>query len=856
MSFDKKINSKKHIWRRFLIFMLCFCILLTVYPAFVFAQEGNTDISTSAEQENQVEAVWNDAEGNLYGSSFLDAVKYVKVGGTIALLSDISLEEPITVSKPMMITSYYSNAPCTIKNTTNDTDDGNEIGRIFTVTGGCQLALQNIILDGGKSEGVTAYHPLICINGAYLFMFDGTVLQNAENKASTFCGGGVNIRNGGLRMQSGSMITDCNARHGGGVQVNSRNGSPNDTMLIMDSGSVIKNCTADSGGGVYVNIGQFQLLGGEITDNIAACREDSSGGGGIFVAASGNSTAAVRIVDGKIAGNTSALHGGGIFVNGGHALLQIEGGTIEKNNARFGGGICVFWGSMNLYGGTVTGNIAESYGGGVLGMPESFIVLQGNPKVFENIAKDKEDRFDNLYLDGNTGDNPTSPIKLIGPLTDGVKIGMTLWVRPDDNEHPYWPMIMPYGGYKITQEDFDRLCYDRSAENKELYADNIEKFAYIPYNGEIVMVLAVDVELDKENLHFEGSSDLPISLTATVTPDNAPEKGVTWSSSDENVATVDENGVVTPISEGRAVITATTKSPYHATASCNVTVGYYRLATKSEHGTITYTPVEPDDYFPGGERVKLSVYADKEYRLNSLKAYHTGDETAEVAINDNTLIMPDCDVTVEAVFKPISYKISYDLAEGALNQNETNPDSYTIEDGEITLNNPVRSGYTFVGWTGTELSSPTLVVKIPIGSTGDREYTAVWEKEDSDESTDSEDTNQESSETSDNGSVPSDNNSEPSDNGSETSDNGSKPSDSDSESSYDNSEPSDNGSEPSDNNSEPTDSDAPLTINENEQIPSESKPTFNDYNPPTGVALSFASLMAITVTAAFMRKRK
>ena len=61
------------------------------------------------------------------------------------------------------------------------------------------------------------------------------------------------------------------------------------------------------------------------------------------------------------------------------------------------------------------------------------------------------------------------------------------------------------------------------------------------------------------------------TLTATVLPENADNKAVTWSSSDESVATVDANGKVKAIAIGEAVITVTTADG-GKTASCTVTV--------------------------------------------------------------------------------------------------------------------------------------------------------------------------------------------------------------------------------------------------------------------------------------------
>ena len=82
-------------------------------------------------------------------------------------------------------------------------------------------------------------------------------------------------------------------------------------------------------------------------------------------------------------------------------------------------------------------------------------------------------------------------------------------------------------------------------------------------------VAVTGVSLSKSSLSLvEGNSE---SLTATVAPDNATNKAVSWKSSDAAIATVDNSGKVTAVKAGSATITVTTTDG-SKTATCSVTV--------------------------------------------------------------------------------------------------------------------------------------------------------------------------------------------------------------------------------------------------------------------------------------------
>ena len=90
----------------------------------------------------------------------------------------------------------------------------------------------------------------------------------------------------------------------------------------------------------------------------------------------------------------------------------------------------------------------------------------------------------------------------------------------------------------------------------------------------VVTVNKNDVQIEGVALNETAVEVKPgdkLQLSASVLPEGSPQ-GVTWSSSNSEVASVDEAGLVTAIAEGTAVVTATSSADSSKSASCTVTV--------------------------------------------------------------------------------------------------------------------------------------------------------------------------------------------------------------------------------------------------------------------------------------------
>ncbi len=172
-------------------------------------------------------------------------------------------------------------------------------------------------------------------------------------------------------------------------------------------------------------------------------------------------------------------------------------------------------------------------------------------------------------------------------------------------------------------------------------------------------ILATSVSLDQSNVSL--TEGMTLQLTATVLPEDATDKSVTWASNNEAVATVDENGLVTAVAAGTATITATTNDGGAFTASCEITVNPAAiLATSvsldqsnvslSEGMTLQLTAtVLPDDATDKSVTWASSNEAVATVDENGLvTAVAAGTATITATTSDGSNLAASCEITVEA----------------------------------------------------------------------------------------------------------------------------------------------------------------------------------------------------------------
>ena len=133
----------------------------------------------------------------------------------------------------------------------------------------------------------------------------------------------------------------------------------------------------------------------------------------------------------------------------------------------------------------------------------------------------------------------------------------------DRNRHCYLPTVVRVSYSKSKPADERLCCYSRDGA----IVDSILVHFRSPDDPEMTSVTGVS--LDVQDMVLPAGQTM--KLTAAVSPADATTKNVWWVSGDERVAKVDQNGVITAVGEGTAIIAVTTLD-CPTTAKCTVTV--------------------------------------------------------------------------------------------------------------------------------------------------------------------------------------------------------------------------------------------------------------------------------------------
>lgn len=235
-------------------------------------------------------------------------------------------------------------------------------------------------------------------------------------------------------------------------------------------------------------------------------------------------------------------------------------------------------------------------------------------------------------------------------------------------------------------------------------AGGFEATCNITVEAAVVKVEGVELDITEATLEI----DEQITLTATVKPADATDASVTWTSDAENVATVD-NGVVTAVSAGTAVITVkTTDGEFEAT--CTITVNEPALPTgpieaialdveeitlvigETYKFEVIYTPAGTEDTEVFWETTKSSVASIEEEGDGTVTANAVGKAIITVVSVANEDLYAECVVNVVS---------GYPVEAIALNKTTSTMTVGDVETLTVTFT-PANATNKNVTWTTTD----------------------------------------------------------------------------------------------------------------------------------------------------------
>jgi len=240
------------------------------------------------------------------------------------------------------------------------------------------------------------------------------------------------------------------------------------------------------------------------------------------------------------------------------------------------------------------------------------------------------------------------------------------------------PSIVNTFGYDSFDPATALLYVPSGCESKYQAAACWQKFMAISYIGD-ESLLAMKMNETELALRKESTA----TLTVTRYPDTATAETLSWSSSNPEVATVDQQGLVTAVNAGKATITVTSSNGL--TATCDVTVA-------AEIYTLTYQ-VDGSEY-------KSQKYAEGSDITPIAAPKKVGYEFS--GWQNMPSVMPDHDVTVTGTFSIGTYDLIY-MLDGE--EYKRYPLTYGTE---ITPESDpeARENYVFSGWSTIPSTMP------------------------------------------------------------------------------------------------------------------------------------------------------
>ena len=188
-------------------------------------------------------------------------------------------------------------------------------------------------------------------------------------------------------------------------------------------------------------------------------------------------------------------------------------------------------------------------------------------------------------------------------------------------------------------------------------------------------ILVNGVTLDQAELAlYTGQSE---TLTATVTPNDATNPNVTWSSDRSDVATVD-NGVVTAVGEGEATITATAADGSGKSANCKVTVNQSIYSISADTTALDFGSVYTGYTQPAAQTVTITNTGNQPLTLTqpaSTSSFDVGTlSTTELAAGEKATftVQPKAGLAVGTYSENITISGTHDV-------NETISATFTVK---------------------------------------------------------------------------------------------------------------------------------------------------------------------------------